>query len=251
MEMLEAILPQDINQNSLLVKYLEEELWKRNILCSDEEDQLRWGRRDGGEFTLKEARHYIVGHDYRDLEPHWERLCNLPQWSKIKTFMWLVLHKKILSWENLVKRGFNGPSRCHLYEGQEETINHMLYGFPYTTDLWDWVAILYHQTDRVREDILATLRNWRVQYTENEIVNLCWGLTLGFVNWEIWKERNRTIFHNESLPIIKLIESIKNQLRETIPNRNLHSSTKNPSSQELQVLQILQLDTQSFSLPVH
>jgi hypothetical protein len=54
----------------------------------------------------------------------------------------------------------------------------MLYGFPYTTDLWDWVAILYHQTDRVREDILATLRNWRVQYTENEIVNLCWGLTL-------------------------------------------------------------------------
>jgi hypothetical protein len=51
----DAIQTQDINQNSPLVKDLEEELWKRNIMFSDEEDQLRWGRKDGGEFTLNEA----------------------------------------------------------------------------------------------------------------------------------------------------------------------------------------------------
>jgi hypothetical protein len=103
-------------------------------------------------------------------------------------------------------------------------------GCPYSTGLWDWVATLYRQTDRVREDIQATLRSWRVQYTENEIVNLCWGLTPGFFIWEIWKERNKIIFHNESLPINNLIETIKQQLRETILSRKIHATTKNPSS---------------------
>jgi hypothetical protein len=38
-----------------LVKDLEEELGKIMIMFSDEEDQIRWGRKDGGEFTLNEA----------------------------------------------------------------------------------------------------------------------------------------------------------------------------------------------------
>ena len=51
----DPILPKDLNQNSLLFKELKEDLQKRNILCLEDEDQLWWGRRDGGEFTLKEA----------------------------------------------------------------------------------------------------------------------------------------------------------------------------------------------------
>ena len=139
--------------------------------------------------------------------------------------MWLIHHKKILTWENLVKRGLSGPSRCHLCEGHEEMINHLLDGFPYSTGLWDQVATLYRQTNRVREDIQVTLRSWRVQYTDNEIVNLYWGLTPGFVIWEIWKEIKRRIFHNESLPINNLIETIKQQLREAILSRNIHATT--------------------------
>jgi hypothetical protein len=178
-------------------------------------------------------RYYIAGHDQRNIEPQWERLWSLPQWSKIKIFKWLVLHKKILTWENLVKRGLNGPSRCHLCEVQEETTNHLLDGCTYTMEVWDWVAILYRQTDRVKDDIRATLGNWRGHYTENEMVNLCWGLTPGIVIWAIWKERNRRIFNNESLPFTKVVDSIKTQLRETVLSRNVLSSTNNPSSQDL------------------
>jgi hypothetical protein len=92
----------------------------------------------------------------------------------------LILHKKILTWENLVKRGMYGPSRCHLCEVQEETTDHLLDGCSYTTEVWDWVAIVYRQTDRVKGDIRETLGNWREHYNENEMVNLCWGLTLGW-----------------------------------------------------------------------
>jgi hypothetical protein len=37
------------------MKEVEEELGKRKIVVSEEEDQLRWGRKNGGEFNLKES----------------------------------------------------------------------------------------------------------------------------------------------------------------------------------------------------
>jgi hypothetical protein len=39
---------------------VEEELGKRKIEISEDEDQLRWGRENGGKFNLKEAQFYIA-----------------------------------------------------------------------------------------------------------------------------------------------------------------------------------------------
>jgi hypothetical protein len=57
---------QDRTRDAQLVKEIEEEVGKRKIWIFDEEDQLRWGRKDGGEFTLNEARHYIAGQAQRN-----------------------------------------------------------------------------------------------------------------------------------------------------------------------------------------
>jgi hypothetical protein len=72
------------------------------------------------------------------------------------------------------------------------------------------------QTDRVKGDIRATLRNWKEHYSENEVVNLCWDLTSGMVIWEIWKEINRRLFRNESHSISNIMDYIKTQIRETM-----------------------------------
>ena len=45
------------------MKEVEEELGKRKIGVSEEEEKLRWGRKNGGEFNLKEAQYYITGND--------------------------------------------------------------------------------------------------------------------------------------------------------------------------------------------
>ena len=75
---------------------------------------------------LKESRHYIAVQDQENPEPHLERIWKGPQWPNIKVFEWLILHKKILTWENLKNRGFIGPSQCHLCEVQEESTDHLL-----------------------------------------------------------------------------------------------------------------------------
>ena len=46
---------QTSNRTTTIVKEVEEELRKRKIAVLEEEDQLRWDWKNGGEFNLKEA----------------------------------------------------------------------------------------------------------------------------------------------------------------------------------------------------
>jgi hypothetical protein len=69
------------DRTTTIMKEVEEELGKRKIAISEEEDQLRWGRKNGGEFNLKEARHYIVDQDQEDPRQLWDKLWSSPQWD--------------------------------------------------------------------------------------------------------------------------------------------------------------------------
>jgi hypothetical protein len=51
--MWDKLKPQNRARTETITKEVEEELGKRKIGVSEEEDQLRWGRKNGGEFNLK------------------------------------------------------------------------------------------------------------------------------------------------------------------------------------------------------
>jgi hypothetical protein len=217
----DKIIPQNNEIPATTIKEVEEELGRRKITVTEGEDQLRWGKKDGGEFNLKEVWHYMADPDQDDLAQHWDKLWNNPQWPKIKIFQWLILHNRILTWDNLRKRGFTGPSRCHLCQTQEETTNHLLDECAYTAELWDWAASIFRQSDRIRGNIAATIKLWRENYNDQAEVNLCWILTPGMIIWSTWKERNRRIFRNQSWPEGKIKETITSMIRETVMSQQL------------------------------
>ena len=84
------------------------------ILVTEGQNQLRWGDNNKGTFDLKEAKGIFLGLDSSVPDKTWQHLWKNQGWMKIKIFMWLVHHKKILTWENIRKGGFMGPSRCQL-----------------------------------------------------------------------------------------------------------------------------------------
>jgi hypothetical protein len=63
---------------------VEEELGKRKIGVSEEEDQLRWGRKNGGEFNLKEARYYIASQDQENRSNSGKKFGKSPNGQKSK-----------------------------------------------------------------------------------------------------------------------------------------------------------------------
>jgi len=148
-------------------------------------DQLIWGHKDGGEFNLKEVCHYIMNQDQEDPAQQWVKLWNSPQWPKIKIFQWLILHNLILTWENLRKHGFIGPSRCPLCEEKEETMNHLLDECTLTAEVWDWAASIFRQSNRIRGNISTTINTWKENYNDNEEVNLSWILITRMIIWAI------------------------------------------------------------------
>ena len=44
---------------------------------------------------------------------------------KIKAFIWLVINEALLTWDNLMKRGWTGPGICVTCVGDEEIIDHL------------------------------------------------------------------------------------------------------------------------------
>lgn len=153
--------------------------------------------------------------------------------------MWLVHHKKILTWENLRKRGSAGPSRCQLCGLQKETMGHLLNLCSGTSTLWNWVASIFNQIDKNENDITETLKNWRKDFSDNQTVNIAWTLIPGFLIWDLWKERNNRIFKDKSSSTQSIMAQILRHLKETVNALLKQPLEKPPCHQDAHILGLL------------
>jgi hypothetical protein len=68
--------------------------------------------------------------------------------------------------------------------------------------------------------------------------------------WAIWKERNRRIFRNESLPEGKLKDAIISQIRETMQSRNCKKEKAQLTDQDSRILDFFHLKDGCNNTPV-
>lgn len=216
-------------------------LEKRKILTSTSDDQLRWGRNSEGNFNLRESKRIATRFNYLSPDKIWKDLWQNPHWVKIKLFMWLVQQKNILTWENIRKRGFVGPSRCLLCGLQEETMDHLLNLCSFTSNLWNWVAPIFKQTDRDENDITKTLKNWRKDFSDHETVNIAWTLIPGFLIWDVWKKCNNRIFNDKSGSTQSIIAQISRQIKENVNALLKEPPEKSLGHQKAHILELLGL----------
>jgi hypothetical protein len=215
---------------------LQEELAKRKIPKIEGEDILRWGYGTQGSFSTREAYQIKTQSDPLPASKVWQKIWNLKHWPKITLFLWLVSHSSILTWDNLLKRGFVGPSICILCGEAEETMNHLLNTCPYTAQIWDQAALIMRTSDRLRDSILETLVNWRDLAFHSPFLNRIWQLLPGFILWKTWKERNRRLFRNLSLPWQQCWQQCRRSILETLHLRNWSSADLACPSSELPIL---------------
>eukprot|EP00253_Pinus_taeda_P021028 PITA_21028 len=175
------------------VAALEDELKKRSIQFEKNEDILRWGYLPKGSYSTSEA-YNLIGDSTTRSDPLWERIWGFKAWPKISHFLWMVGHKKILTWDKLRRRNFQGPSICHNCFKNEETLQHLLDTCPIANKLWEKVGFRCQKRCRGPGDIIDTIRQWPKSPYDCAILNYMWNIILGTVLWNIWKERNKRIF---------------------------------------------------------
>eukprot|EP00253_Pinus_taeda_P008598 PITA_08598 len=194
---------------------LAEELKKRKIIKKDGPDSLRWGYAEKGTFTSTEAYHIIIkGKFIKD--KIWERIWQPPIWPKISTFLWLLSHNRTLTWDNLRKRRFAGPSICLNCKTEEESAAHLMHLCPLSRRIWEKISFRCQKEVRNQGDINNMLRSWPQQPYQSNILNILWQIIPGTVMWNIWKERNQKVFKDQALNLEQIWTIIKQNLQETL-----------------------------------
>eukprot|EP00253_Pinus_taeda_P002560 PITA_02560 len=201
---------------------LENELKKRSIRHQEGADILRWGYAPKGSYSTSEAYH-LMGDFPNRPDPIWGRIWSFKVWPKVTLFLWMVGNKKILTWDRLRRRNFQGPSICHNCFQDEETQQHLLDTCPLANLIWEKISFRCQRRCKVNIDIIDTIRQWPKTPYNCAILNHLWNIIPGLTLWNLWKERNQRIFKNQTSPIEIIWNRLKDNLRETML---LHQWTK-------------------------
>ena len=88
------------------------------------------------------------------------------------------MHGRILTGENLEKRGLVGPFRCPLCAGAVETISHLFLQCPYAISIWNAVLNRWGGVVRLSVSIQDCFYKWESLYqgelNQKSGVRACW-----------------------------------------------------------------------------
>jgi hypothetical protein len=76
----------------------------------------------------------------------------MPIWKaktepKCRFFAWTLMHKKVLTANNLMKRGWMVDPTCKLRGSDQETPTHLCKDCPFTKEVWEIVRVWFGLTE--------------------------------------------------------------------------------------------------------
>lgn len=94
------------------------------VTLANNGDEVRWRWSHVEAFTVKSLYTFLQdsGVTETKLVPIWKIKIPL----KVKFFCWLVVRRKVLMKDNLLKRGWLGADTCDLCLDESENVNHLL-----------------------------------------------------------------------------------------------------------------------------
>eukprot|EP00253_Pinus_taeda_P018879 PITA_18879 len=224
--------PGNIEVNNHTNQHFNERILKINIRKTEEDEKLRWGLKGNGKFSSKEARNIIEKEEEEAVMPWCSKVWDNLLWPKIRTFLWLLMRNKNLTWDNLCKKGFEGPSICPMCFVEEESLNHLFNTCEWACQLWRWMEGILSSSDRNRDSIHNIVLDWKKNFSSIQRVNRIWKSVPGFLLWSIWKERNRRIFQDEHMNIDFSRDNIITNIQKLIQTKCKEESNERPTTQD-------------------
>ncbi|KAJ9705268.1 hypothetical protein PVL29_003364 [Vitis rotundifolia] len=167
----------------------------------DLEDRMLWKETKSGEFSVKSL--------YGALETRnatlfsWNIMWNLFVSSKGGFFTWEASWGKVLTLDQLKRRGWIVANRCFLCPVEEESIDHFLIHCSKAKVLWELIFALFGVTWVLPSSVKETLLGWNGSFVGKKHQKV-WKVAPLCLFWTIWKERNRITFENEEFLVQKL-----------------------------------------------
>ena len=164
-------------------------------------DLRYWRGSKNGGFSIKYALTLMREDGGATPDPKWNFIWSTPVQQRIRTFMWLVLHNRLLCNANRVKRKLSEDPRCLRCPAQdEETILHLLRDCPIARVVWRNVG----GATQDPSFWMGSLEDWMVcnLQAQGRHFSDTWPTCFAVVVWWLWRWRNLVVFgRQQDIPV--------------------------------------------------
>ena len=123
---------------------------------------------------------------------------------KVSFFTWEASWGKVLTLDQVKKRGQALANRCYFCQAEEESIDHhLLLHCEKTRVLWEMPFTLFGVSWVFPSSVRETLLGWN-GFLMGKSCKIVWRASPLCIFWKIWKTRNKITFEDEVLSIQRL-----------------------------------------------
>lgn len=152
-------------------------------------DKIWWNLTKNGIFTVKslysalKTQHYAFPH-----KKVWKFKIPL----KIEVFLWLFLKNKILTKDNLYKRGWKKKDKLCQFCSNTESLQHLFFECPLAHFLWNVIGCALNLKPILNKEQL--FGSWLSNFNKHMKYLVMVGVAA--VIWALWRTRNRACFEH-------------------------------------------------------
>jgi ribonuclease HI len=166
-------------------------------------DSLIWmGGDRSGRLTAKNAYQALADLIWNPSTANWrQRIWKDTCPLKYKLFAWLMLENRLLFWDKLQARGWEGPNRCPLCAQDNESTLHVFVLCPFTQALWTAItSALNIPAHWSGNSVPSCFQYWIHKSTSLPMLPL-------HICWHIWLTRNAALFNDKkpSIPHVSYL----------------------------------------------
>lgn len=186
--------------------------YQQNRILGIEADTVSWPMTSDGIFKVSSA--YFVMQDGPAIKSTANRIWKLRTPPRYKIFGWLLMHNKILTVQNLKKRGFQLPGICYMCWKQDETAHHMFNECGNTREIY--IGVLNQAAGyKTGQNNIQSMTDKNTPKIDRELLLI--------TNFTVWRERCNRIFREVKKNTRQLIDEAIDQWKASTtqqPNRN-------------------------------
>uniref|UniRef100_A0A2N9EUJ9 Reverse transcriptase zinc-binding domain-containing protein n=1 Tax=Fagus sylvatica TaxID=28930 RepID=A0A2N9EUJ9_FAGSY len=165
-------------------------------------DVMKWKLRQHGRFEVKSFYQALIGQSTTHFP--WKAIWKVKAPRRVAFFVWSAAWGKILTCDNLMRRGYSLAGWCCMCRKGWETGDHLLIHCVVATDLWSAVLRSFGVCWVFPNSIKDLVYGWFNSFGKHD--SAIWNLVPLCLMWTVWRERNQRTFEDLEQSTSKLVE---------------------------------------------
>uniref|UniRef100_A0A2N9EQD7 Reverse transcriptase domain-containing protein n=1 Tax=Fagus sylvatica TaxID=28930 RepID=A0A2N9EQD7_FAGSY len=173
-------------------------------------DRLSWSLNGKGSFDSRSFYRALCTPSSVSVLFPWKSIWKVKAPRRVVFFLWSVAWGRILTCDNLMRRGHVMAGWCCLCRAAGESVDHLLLHCEVARVLWHCVFRAFGVAWVLPNQIPALLIGWWNWFGKHS--SQVWNMVPHCLMWTLWRERNSRTFEDIEHPVGRLIETLFSSL---------------------------------------